>query len=591
MFLLGTSMRRFVRFGSSQPDTAMSWFKVLLLMLTIGAFIPLRAQSAPPNEQPRTVHGVVVNAVTGAPIPRALVRSVDDRLAGLTNGSGEFEFTLPQPDPNAPAAMGGSIYTNVGPGRPFRFGGDQFWITASKPGFFEDANGRQAIRNNEGEIAISLVPEALIKGRVTLSTGDAASGVTVQIYLRSVMDGLWQWLPRGEVRTNSAGEFRFAELQAGSYKLVTHEYMDNDPLIPLTGGQVYGFPPVYYPGAPDLASAAIIELAAGQTVEANVALVRQPYYRVRIPVAGASVSGLSVTVEGQHGPGYSLGYSRNGDGITGLLPNGNYVVEATNYGMNALTSGKVNLTVSGRASEGPTMTLVPGSSISFDVKTEFSSNQPAPEFIQGDGKHTYHLHGPRAYLNPNLEPADRVERRGGASIRPPQGPNDDSLVMENVLPGRYWVQLNPTQGYVASATMGTTDVMREPIVIDAGSNLQIEVKLRDDFAEVDGSLANPGTPSAASESEGPSAGTWVYFVPLPDRTGQVQQVYVSSDGKFSLQGIAPGTYRVLAFASQQPNLPYRDPVGMKAYETKGQVITLSPGQKATIQVQALAGAE
>src|SRR5579859_1304131 len=565
-----------------------SSFKVLLLMLGVAAVVPSVAQTAQPNEQARTIHGVVVNAVTGAPIPRALVRSDDDRMVALTDSSGQFEFTLTQPDQTVSAAVGVSV--SMGRTlRMFRFGDGQLQISATKPGFFDDANQRRSIQKADGEVTISLVPEALVKGRVTLSTGDAAAGVTVQLYRRQVMEGMWRWLPGEQVRTNAGGEFRIAELQAGSYKLVTHEFMDIDPSITPPGGQMYGFPPVYYPGAPDMASAAIIDLSAGQTIETNLALVRQPYYPVKIPVAGADVSftGVNVTVEGQRGPGYSLGYNASRGGITGLLPNGNYVVEGRSYDMNAESSGKVNLTVSGKASEGPAMTLAPGSSVSFDVKEEFSKSQPSPETTWGDGKHTYHLHGARAYLNANMEPADEAEQGRGFGVRPPQGPNDGSLVLENVLPGRYWVRLYPTQGYISSAMMATTDVMHEPVVIESGSNLQIEVKLRDDFAEVDGAVTDAGTKAPAGEAEGPPKELWVYFVPMQDSPGQFQQSAVSNDGTFTLPAIAPGTYRVLTFASQQPNLPFRDPGGMKVYETKGQVITLSPGQKVSIQLQAV----
>jgi hypothetical protein len=53
----------------------------------------------------------------------------------------------------------------------------------------------------------------------------------------------------------------------------------------------------------------------------------------------------------------------------------------------------------------------------------------------------------------------------------------------------------------------------------------------------------------------------------------------------------PGVYRVLAFANQQPNLPYRDAEAMRAYESKGQVVHLSAGQKASVQLQLIPSIE
>jgi hypothetical protein len=48
---------------------------------------------------------------------------------------------------------------------------------------------------------------------------------------------------------------------------------------------------------------------------------------------------------------------------------------------------------------------------------------------------------------------------------------------------------------------------------------------------------------------------------------------------------------MLAFASRQPNLPYRDPEAMKLYETKGQVVHLTPGQKTSVQLQLIPSIE
>jgi hypothetical protein len=80
-------------------------------------------------------------------------------------------------------------------------------------------------------------------------------------------------------------------------------------------------------------------------------------------------------------------------------------------------------------------------------------------------------------------------------------------------------------------------------------------------------------------------------VPLPESAGQFQPLVVSEDGKFNSQMMAPGDYRVLAFSVPQPNLPYRDAEAMKAYESQGQVVHLSAGQKTTVQLQSVTSAE
>jgi hypothetical protein len=55
--------------------------------------------------------------------------------------------------------------------------------------------------------------------------------------------------------------------------------------------------------------------------------------------------------------------------------------------------------------------------------------------------------------------------------------------------------------------------------------------------------------------------------------------------------MAPGIYRLLAFKSTQPNLPYRDAEAMRAYDTKGPVVHLSAGQKTSVNLQIISNNE
>src|SRR6202022_3828379 len=100
------------------------------------------------------------------------------------------------------------------------------------------------------EVTIALVPEALIVGHIALPTSEAPDPIAVEIYRRQVQDGRARWESPGIARTKSNGEFRFAGLSAGTYKLLTHELLDRDPLTFNPRGQLFGYPPVYYPAAP-----------------------------------------------------------------------------------------------------------------------------------------------------------------------------------------------------------------------------------------------------------------------------------------------------------------------------------------------------
>jgi hypothetical protein len=543
---------------------------VLVLFLAAGGYICAQAfgQSLQSENQSNTVHGIVVNAVTHDPVGRALVYSGDNRYATLTDGEGHFEVTLPKDNRNVAFFM------------------------ARKPGFLDDPNERRPVEVSPGaEVTLSLMPEGLIKGRVTASAADPANRVNVLLFSREVQEGSPRWVQKNSAYTNSNGEFRFAELQPGTYKVLTSEWMDNDPVTAVPGGQLYGFPPVYYPGAADFAEASTVQLTAGQIFQADLSLVRQPYYLVKIPVTNSEETGgmnITVSLQGQRGPGYSLSYNPRRQMIDGQLPNGKYLVEAATYGQNSAT-GSVNLTVAGVPSEGPAMVMAGSNSINVNVKEEFTSTE-GPRFgTWSDGKHTFSLRGPRLDVQISAVSMDDFGAPKSGSIRQPTGTNDDSLVLENLAPGRYWLRLHAARGYVASATMGGVDLLREPLVVVPGTNASIDITMRDDNAELEGTLL--GVPAPTLDSARPSPVGYVYCIPLPDSSGQFLELGASSDGTFNYQMVAPGNYRVLAFKNPQRNLPYRDAEAMKVYETKGQVVHFTAGQKASVQLEIISSVE
>lgn len=553
---------------------------VTLLLLTAPGV--LLAQSREPEaEQTETVHGTVVNAVTKAPIARALVYSPDNRYAMLTDGEGHFEFTMTKSS-DMPQGMIFSGHV----GQRWSYGGRHagFQLMARKPGFLDSGFEQYpvSISSSDNDLTISLQPEGIIKGRVMSSGGEAAVGLSVQLFSQQVQDGLPRWVPSSATQTNSAGEFRVADLQPGTYKLVTKEWMDNDPATRLPGTQLYGFPPVYFPGVADFSAAGVIELGAGQTIQADIPIVSQPYFQVKIPVANSSI-GFNVSVEGPQGARFELGYNMEDQRIEGLLPSGNYVVRASSFGPGSV-SGVARIRVAGAPLEAHAMTLIPNSPIPIRVKEEFTDTT-----WSGSGMFNgVALHGPRLYLQANVESADDFEQRGG-SIRPPTGPNDDALVMEGIVPGRYWLHLSTSRGYVASATYGSTDVLHQPFMIDSGASAPIEVTLRDDGAELDGTIASPSNDSGSADSSATRA--WVYCVPVPEGSGQFHTMPVSDEGKFMIPMMAPGDYRILAFDRPQFRLPFRDAEAMKPYSSKGLLVHLSAGQKVTVQAPIISAAE
>lgn len=536
-----------------------------------------------------TIRGTVLNSVTHAPVGRALVYSPDDRFATLTDSAGHFEFKVPLSQPERRSE--GSIPL-AGPMAPAEGTSRPVFLMARKPGFLQNEKPSVAqLGPGQKEVTIYLVPGALIVGHVRVAGSDTSERVQVEIYRRQIQDGRARWASAGSFATFYDGVFRFSELSPGTYKLFTHELMDRDPLTFNPRGQLYGYPPVYFPGANNFGAGSTIQLSVGITFEADLSLRRREYYPVEISVTNAPEGapvGVVVSAEGRGGPGYSLGYNQPAQKIQGFLPDGTYTVKVSSFGP-ASETGTADISVNGAAVTGYTVTLVPNASISVNATEEFTSTEGS-----GDGLQSGFFDGnpgrPRRDLQVRLEPADEFGEGSGASLRQPSGPEDESLILEHVKPGRYWVHADSARGFAASIKCGEMDLLHHPLVVPAvGSTDPIELTLRDDGAQIDGSIEN--VPTIPGPSLAPTAQTspHIYLLPLADSTGQFREVWASPDGKFSLGQIPPGDYQVLAFDRPQPELEYRNEEAMRKYDSRE--IRLLPGQNLHLQLHMILGSE
>jgi hypothetical protein len=582
-------------------------FRLLSSTLLLAAFClnsGLCWGQSPLPDSPDRIHGTVINSATGEPISRALVSSPDNRFATMTDSEGHFEFTLSKEpvesgrDANSGRSAGsGRRVVTPESARPYQ-------LTARKPGFLPEPQS-QNLSDVEKEVVIRLTPEGKIVGTVTLPSTEAPDSIALQLYHREVQDGRAHWRPVGGTQSKSDGTFRIAELAAGTYKLITRELLDRDPLIFDPQGQLYGYPPVYFPNAADFSSAGLIHVGAGETVVANLSLVRQPYYRVKIAVVGATPdAGIAVNVHlaGHSGQGFSLGYNNRDQSIEGMLPNGTYAVEAAAYGATP-ASGQLTFTVKGSAVEGARMALAPNATIAVNVTEQFTSSEDHAEvsMMTANGRQVS-VTGPRRYMQVWLEPEDE-ERARTASLRMPTAPDD--IVIDNVMPGRYWVRISTSRGYAASIRSGNLDLAQRPLIVGAGGAASpIEIVMRDDVAEIEGTVEGLAAPAPIDAStrttdvvevfEGPAPSEplpHVYCIPLPDSSGIFAEAAVAQDGKFTFSSLAPGAYRLLAFERQQPDLEYTNPEAMRAYDAKGPVIRVSARQKERTRLQLISTPE
>jgi len=351
------------------------------------------------NPAPESLSGTVLNSITHEPIGRALVYSADERYATFTDDRGHFELHFSEPGQAGEARVSSDT---------------QVALQARRQGFLQNPGhqGRVLVRPGEKEVTLSLVPEGLIVGRVKFPSAEAGDRVQVRLYRREVRGGFAHWEPVTIAATRADGDFRFADLPAGEYKLFTLENLEQDPLVNAPDGPVYGFPPKYFAAARDFATADTVQLHAGETFTANIAAERQRYYEVKVPVMipDPADAGLAVSVyaQGHRGPGFALGFNRSEHAITGSLPSGSYTIEASSFGPAAAT-GITNLTVSNGPVNGPLLTLARNPSIEINIQQYFSSADNArSKSDYGDRS------GPTAYVT--LQSAEEFSVDRGTGI-------------------------------------------------------------------------------------------------------------------------------------------------------------------------------
>ncbi len=536
---------------------------------------------------PEVVHGTVINGQTKEPIARALVFSSDHNHAVMTDDEGHFEFKFPAPEKPVPHFPTSDTDTEgmLKVQRWYARNSRPVLYFAKRPGFLEDRDGARAPQNEgeRAEIVITLQPEALIVGHVQWPGVDNTDRVQLQLYRQEFENGHERWTPAGNFTTWSNGEFRFSELVAGTYKLLSRERMEQDAAIFNVQDQMYGFPPVFFPNGREFAAAAPIRLAAGATFQANLKLARREYYPVKIAVANAPAGGY-VSVEvfptGHPGPGYALSYAPAEQEVRGFLPDGGYSLRLLSQSEAGL-SGSMNFTVRGGPVEGVIASLYSNVSLSVNVAREFESSAFQGERFTGEG---HSRNGPSGYASIRLVPVENFGLAPTVMSQPVPVSGEGELRLSNVPAGSYWVQISANDAYAASATWGGGDVLHKPLTIGAGGgSMPIEVTLRNDGAEVAGKVEFPGSENTEKSTGQPAAGgvlarAIVYFVPVGENAGQLQEAQVWQDGAFDQKQLAPGTYRLLALDQRNNEIGAGNPEMIKKYESKSVVVELSASQ-------------
>jgi hypothetical protein len=551
----------------SQPCTAgplrlRSFAAALLLVFAAHA-------ASSQNSTGYSVHGTVLNSVTHQPVARALVQ-LSNQDAMFTDNEGRFEFSsVPAGTLTVMVRRPGYVtnrQTGIGGGRGMDATTRRVQVGADMP-----------------ELQIGLLPEAMISGTATLSTSDPADGIRISVFARHVTLGHSTWITAGTATTNSEGIYHIAGLTAGTYLIYSQPTPDRPAA---SGANAWGYPPTWYPGATDASAAGSLTVAAGQTVQADIALTRQRFYPVLASVQmGQSGMQASFQILDSAGrtTGLSARYNRQQQTIQASVPAGHYILEAHSFGRTP-SFGRREFTIAGAAVTTLSIVVLPVQNIPVNIRRDVAAsgaNAP-PVTTNGPG------------INLQLLSSDELAGQplSGGNLRPVPGTSDgSSFELQNVTPGRYWVVTSAWTGYISSISSGGVDLGREPLSIGpGGSSPPIDITLRSDGGTISGQinmdLVGANQNSGQTSAPGVLPQMYIYAISLFSTTGQVQQGSAQPSGQFTISNLAPGSYHVVACDSQQ-QIDFHSPEGLAAWTGKGQTVTVEAGASASVQLDLL----
>jgi len=513
---------------------------------------------------PHTVRGTVVNSVTGEPIARALVQ-LGGEFATLTDHEGRFEFTGVEQSGIPPWAM--------------------------KPGYFQARNwgsvgfhvGSDLAGNSDDEaLVVKLVPEVIISGTVTGQEGEPLSGIPVHLKVLAVSDGISRWSEREGTTTNSEGQYRFYDLEAGKYAVATGFHTeglaDADSSI--------AYVPARFPAKAETQDASAMTLSAGDRREVNLSPAVEKLYPVAGVVSGYGESRIVVfraeTPDDEEISSASRFSARTGE-FHMMLPGGNCVLTATAFLQPQVLQGRLTLTVPIGQQKLVSIALEPPATIPVEVE-EQAVNQPADGTTVQPSGGTINLIN--ADPNGSFAPLFAAPLRHGDGFELPTGAGLRQI--EGVTPGRYRLMYSAqSPWYVSSAVCGGIDLTHEELTIAGGAaGCSIRVVFRNDSGSLHATLRDSGE-NGLNNAASNGARTFVYALPIGDLARHVVALN-RSGADFSSEGVAPGRYVILALDHPQ-ELAYRDPEALRRYEGLGQEVVVSANGKADAEIGVVHG--
>lgn len=553
--------------------------RTILIALAMAAPLAAMAMADDTPPQPATVEGSVINIQNSRAIPRATVTLW--RVKGLGSKSARAD------------GNGHFIFEYVEPGT--------YRLMAEHQGFFADERRREsqpvlevAAGDHVRNMGVRLVPAAIISGEVLDEYSEPVQNVAIKLLAMRMRLGQMYLSPAGNATTDDRGEYRIAGLHPGKYyvvaeyksqqvtsdaiktsiseKLVEHSQAGGTSrgnvlkldVVPETAEPPFTYPSMFYPGTGDFQQAQAIGLNPGDEVAANFLLVSTPVVSIRgrvmngmtsQPPKGASVAAFWTTyMEGEGMPARVSSEDGTFE-IRGLAP-GTYTVRA-NFNEDKQTyEGEETIEVGDQGAQNVQIAALPDFAAAGHVTIAEAKNAIARVLVEFAGEGTMPRVMARAsYPDYKFDAQLRPERRYRAAVRN--------------LPEDY---------YLKSLAISGHDVPPDNVMV-SGTRGEMEIVLSPTGARIEGTLLDA--------KEEPTRGSILLVpdTPEPGPPDLFRRTSADSKGKFTLRGVAPGSYRLVALESVSLETEINDPDFFRTIGNRGQGLTVEESGKYTVSLK------
>jgi protocatechuate 3,4-dioxygenase beta subunit len=550
-------------------------------------FLSISAAFLPAQEQKCRLEGQVLS-IAGTPLKRATVRLQHEQMSqGTYTASSDNE--------------GKFLFEDVDPGT--------YTVYASRTGYLGQAyvakprgGGTARLTLAAGQemkdLVFKLTPQAMIFGKVVDDGGEPLpdSSVTVLRWVSRDEKKQLQFAAQGS--TQADGTFVIG-LPAGRYYLRAEPQrfvgFSNMPERPGNKKPQESDLRTYFPNSLDVASAAPVEVARGEEVkDIEIHIRRGRVFEIRGRVENSpggpapTYSQLSLMPKGSTGQWSIDRWSSMADGKTRTfqfksVPPGTYVIQTQNartevkdptgeYSKFTQLTARAEVTVVDRDLDNVVLPLSPGLEIRGHFKTEDAN--PATQ-APSTKRHPTEGADPAAQA-PNGKVAPFVQLRGVDDTQEHayfQAEEDGTFRMQTIAPGvfRVGVYNLPENTYVKAIKFGGQDVKGKDLDLTSGGGGELEIVLSPNAARVTGTVRD------AEGKPVPGAA-----VQICDKDAAiVKSGNADQNGAFDLKGLAPGEYKVFAWADDGECV-ICDPAFREKFDRNAPVVNLGENSHESI---------